>query len=194
MSSLPLTPQVLAAAYCNGIFPMDVDGQIEWFSPDPRAIIPLDAFHVPATLRQTCRQGRFEIHIDTAFEAVMRACGDREEGTWISEEIVDAYCRLHEMRLAHSVECWRGGELVGGLYGVALGGAFFGESIFSRQRDASKVALVILVERMRSRGFALLDIQFMTEHLARFGAVEIPRAEYLTRLEAALQMPATFVD
>jgi len=190
MDDLPLTPDVLVAAYASGIFPMDVDGEICWFSPDPRAIIPLEGFHASKTLMQTYRQGRFEIRIDTAFKPVIRGCADRGDGTWISEEIVGAYVQLHREGLAHSVEAWRGGELAGGLYGVALGGAFFGESMFSRQRDASKVALVALVERLRAGGFVLLDIQFMTGHLARFGAVEIPRADYLRRLEAALEVDA----
>lgn len=194
MKSLPLTPDVLVAAYSNGIFPMDVDGTIQWFSPDPRAIIDLDEFHVSKTLAQRCRQGRFEIRIDTRFEEVMRGCADRPEGTWISEEIVGAYVRLHRLGLAHSVESWQAGELAGGLYGVALGGAFFGESMFSRRADASKVALVALVERMRERGFMLLDVQFMTGHLARFGAREIPREEYLERLETALGIETSLVD
>lgn len=206
MKKLPLTPQVLVAAYVNGIFPMDVEGEIQWFSPDPRAIIPLDGFHASKTCMQTCRSGRFEIRIDTAFEEVMRGCADRPEGTWISEEIIRGYCRLHELGLAHSVESWRAldrlsgvgqgqaGELAGGLYGVAIRGAFFGESMFSCQRDASKVAMVALVERMRSRRFTLLDVQFLTPHLQRFGAVEIPRGEYLERLEAALAIKTSFVD
>ncbi|HPD30415.1 MAG TPA: leucyl/phenylalanyl-tRNA--protein transferase [Phycisphaerae bacterium] len=206
MKTLPLTPQVLVAAYASGIFPMDVEGRIQWFSPDPRAVIPLDGFHASKTCMQTWRSGRFEIRVNTAFEEVMRGCADRREGTWISEQIVEAYCRLHELGLAHSVESWRAidqpagssqgsaGELAGGLYGVAIGGAFFGESMFSRQRDASKVALVALVERMRSRGFALLDVQFLTPHLQRFGAVEIPRREYLERLKDALKIRASFVD
>lgn len=194
MEELPLTPEVLVAAYASGIFPMDVDGELCWFSPDPRTIIPLDSFHASKTLMQTYRQGRFEMRIDTAFEAVMRGCGHRDEGTWISEEIVEAYCQLHELGAAHSVETWRNGELAGGLYGVALGGAFFGESMFSRQRDASKVALVALVQRMRERGFTLLDVQFTTEHLARFGAIEIPREEYLQKLAQALRVQARFDD
>lgn len=194
MKRLSLTPQVLVAAYMNGIFPMDVEGEIEWFSPDPRAIIPLDGFHASKTCLQTCRSGRFEIRIDTAFAEVVHGCADRQEGTWISPEIVRGYCRLHKLGLAHSVECWRAGELAGGLYGVAIGGAFFGESMFSRQRDASKVALVALVERMRSRGFILLDVQFVTPHLRRFGAVEIPRDEYLRRLRGALAIEAAFAD
>ncbi len=194
MDELPLTPPVLVSAYANGVFPMAVEGEIEWFSPDPRAIIPLDEFHASKTLMQTYRQGRFEIRLNTAFEAVMRACADRLEGTWISEEIIAAYVRLHELGLAHSVEAWREGELAGGLYGVALGGAFFGESMFSRQRDASKIALVALVERLQARSFSLLDVQFLTSHLERFGAVEIPRDEYLDRLEEAAQQEVRFVD
>lgn len=194
MGSLPLTPEVLVAAYAQGIFPMDVDGQIQWFSPDPRAILPLDAFHVPDTLRRLCNQGKFEIRINERFREVMECCAARREGTWISAEIVAAYTRLHELRLAHSVEAYRDGELAGGLYGVALGGAFFGESMFHRRRDASKVALVHLVRRLRDRRYRLLDVQFTTPHLERFGAVEIPRAEYLRRLAAALNTDCRFCD
>lgn len=196
MKSLPLTSDVLVAAYMQGIFPMDLDGTIHWFSPDPRAIIELDELKVSRSLRQVCRSGRYEVRIDTRFAEVIRACADREDedGTWISEEIIEAYTRLHHSGLAHSVESWHEGELAGGLYGVAIGGAFFGESMFHWRRDASKVALVALVERMRDRGFGLLDIQFMTEHLAQFGAVEIPRSDYLTRLQAALQAETSFVD
>ncbi len=194
MQSPPLTPEILVAAYRQGIFPMDVEGRLCWFSPDPRAILPLDGFHVSKTLRQLCRQGRFEIRINHGFRAVMEGCADREEGTWISPEIIEAYVVLHERGLAHSVEAWYEGELAGGLYGVALGGAFFGESMFHRRRDASKVALVHLVERLRERGYRLLDVQFTTPHLARFGAIEIPRTAYLRRLRAALAMECRFVD
>jgi leucyl/phenylalanyl-tRNA--protein transferase len=194
MENLPLTPDILLKAYINGVFPMDVDGSVQWFSPDPRAIIPLDRFHASKTTLQTYRNGRFEIRVDTAFEPVMRECGRRAEGTWISEEIIAAYCRLHELGYAHSVEAWDEDTLAGGLYGVAVGGAFFGESMFHRKRDASKVALVALVERMRSRGFALLDTQFITPHLARFGALEIPRDAYLRRLWAAVQIETSLVD
>lgn len=194
MDDLPLTPEVLVSAYATGIFPMNVEGRIRWFSPDPRAVIPLETFHASKSLLQTCRGRRFEVRIDQAFESVMRACADREEGTWICEEIIAAYVRLHDLGLAHSVETWCDGELAGGLYGVALGGAFFGESMFSRRRDASKVALVALVERMRARGYRLLDIQYLTDHLVRFGAVEIPADEYLRRLQAAIRLPARFVD
>ena len=182
---------VLIAAYAQGIFPMslgeDQAGEIGWFSPDPRGIIPLDTFAVPRRLARVIRQQRFEVRFDTAFEAVMRACAaDREEGTWISEEIIESYVALHERRLAHSVEAWRDGTLVGGLYGVHLGSAFFGESMFHHETDASKVALVALVERLRERRFTLLDTQWITPHLAQFGAIEIPKSDYLARLSAAL--------
>ena len=194
MSAVPLTPGILVTAYANGIFPMDVEGEIEWFSPDPRAIIDLDTFHVPRNLARRCRSGRFEIRVNTAFGAVMRACADRPEGTWISEDIVTGYTRLHELGLAHSVESWHQGQLAGGLYGVALGGAFFGESMFHRVTDASKVALVALVERLRSRGYLLLDVQFTTPHLRQFTVAEIPRSDYLVRLQAALALDCRFVD
>jgi leucyl/phenylalanyl-tRNA--protein transferase len=191
--------ELLVSAYASGWFPMAVDrGEIRWFSPDPRGIIPLDAFHVPARLARAVRRGAFRIGIDTAFEAVIRACAEAERGrddpgTWISEEIIESYVALHRRGLAHSVESWHGDRLAGGLYGVALRGAFFGESMFHRETDASKVALVALVERLRSRGYLLLDTQWATEHLEQFGAVEIPRKEYLKRLEAALSVEATFV-
>jgi len=171
---------------------MDVDGQIEWFSPDPRAVIPLEGFRTSRNLARLCRRGFFDVRINTAFLRVMRCCADRAEGTWISEEIVEAYCELHRLGLAHSVEAWKGDNLAGGLYGVALGGAFFGESMFHRLRDASKVALAGLVERLRTRGYVLLDVQFMTEHLRRAGAVEIPRREYLRRLTGALGLARRF--
>ncbi|HUW81707.1 MAG TPA: leucyl/phenylalanyl-tRNA--protein transferase [Phycisphaerae bacterium] len=190
-----LAPHLLLEAYRLGIFPMaDEDGQIRWFSPDPRAIIELDRFHVPRTLRQVYRQHRFDVRVDTAFERVIRACADRPEPTWISPEIIQAYTRLHRLGHAHSVESWQGGCLVGGLYGVALGGAFFGESMFHRVTDASKVGLVVLVERLTQRGFCLLDVQFHTPHLARFGVQEIPRAEYLRRLQRAVLKTCRFVD
>lgn len=194
MRSLPLTPEVLLSAYMQGAFPMDVQGQIQWFSPDPRAIIELDGFRASRTLRQLVRSRKFETRIDTEFEAVMRACADRPDGTWISEEIITAYCDLHRLGFAHSVESWRDNQLAGGLYGVSIGGAFFGESMFHRQTDASKVALVALVERMRSRDFTLLDIQFLTEHLERFGAVEIPRRTYLRRLRQAIALDTSLPD
>lgn len=190
---------LLLSAYASGWFPMAVDGgEIRWFSPDPRGIIPLDAFHVPSRLARVIRTGRFRIAIDTAFEAVIRACAAAERdyddpGTWISDEIVESYVALHARGFAHSVEAWAGDRLVGGLYGVALAGAFFGESMFHRETDASKVALVSLVERLRACGYVLLDTQWVTGHLEQFGAVEIPRAEYLERLAAALKVrPAPF--
>ncbi|MCB9853116.1 MAG: leucyl/phenylalanyl-tRNA--protein transferase [Phycisphaerales bacterium] len=189
-----LTPELLISAYAQGIFPMGMHGRIAWYSPDPRGILPLDAFYVSKSLAQTARSGRFEIRIDTRFRDVMEACADRPDGTWITPAIVDAYEHLHELGLAHSVEAWKDDQLAGGLYGVALGGAFFGESMFHRQRDASKVALVALVERMREHGFSLLDIQFITPHLERFGAVEIRRDDYLDRLAVAIRQECQFGD
>jgi leucyl/phenylalanyl-tRNA--protein transferase len=169
-------------------------GEIRWYSPDPRGIIPLDTFHASKRLARLVRQGRFEVRIDTAFEDVIRACAEREDedGSWIDAEIAESYVALHADGLAHSVETWQDGMLVGGLYGVALGGAFFGESMFHRVTDASKVALVALVERLRARGFRLLDTQWVTEHLTQFGAVEIPRRRYLRLLDEALRIDITF--
>ena len=164
-----------------------------WYAPDPRALLPLDRFHVPDTLAKLVRHNRFEVAPDRAFERVMRACAAPRAGrmdTWISEEIIEVYTALHRLGYAHSVECWREGVLRGGLYGVALGGAFFGESMFHEERDASKVALVHLVDRLRAGGFQLLDVQFSTPHLARFGVVEISRREYERRLRKALSAPA----
>ena len=190
-----LQPEFLLSAYASGIFPMaDENGDIYWYSPDPRVIIDLDAFHVPRSLRQVRKRGVFDLVVDQEFAAVVAACADRREGTWISSDIIEAYCRLHDLGFAHSVEARREGGLAGGLYGVALGGAFFGESMFHRESDASKLALVHLVEHMRQRGFVLLDVQFMTEHLRRFGAREIRREEYLHRLSQALALSCTFVD
>lgn len=190
-----LPVDTLLSAYANGWFPMAMDsGEIRWFSPDPRGIIPLDAFHVPRRLERTVRQQVFEIRIDTAFRQVMEHCRAREDadGNWINDEIIDSYTALHDVGFAHSVEAWREETLVGGLYGVALKGAFFGESMFHRVADASKVALVALVERLRSRGYTLLDTQWVTPHLEQFGAVEIPRRRYLRMLDAALQIDSTF--
>ena len=189
---------LLLAAYASGWFPMaDDEGEISWYSPDPRGIIPLEAFHAPARLRRQVRQGVFRIEIDTAFEEVIRACAESERepgdsGTWISDEIIDSYCALHELGYAHSVEAWSGNELAGGLYGVALGGAFFGESMFHRQTNASKVALVALVDRLRARSFGLLDTQWVTEHLQQFGATEIPRPDYLKVLNRSVQLKTSF--
>lgn len=190
--------ELLLAAYASGWFPMaDEEGVISWYSPDPRGILPLDTFHVPARLQRVVRKRTMEVEIDTAFEEVMRACAEAERepedsGTWISEEIIESYCALHEQGYAHSVEVRQDGALVGGLYGVALGGAFFGESMFHRVTDASKVALVALVTRLRARGFTLLDTQWVTAHLQQFGAIEIPRPEYLKRLDDSLKHDVSF--
>ena len=188
-----IDPELLLRAYALGWFPMGTGrrGRIEWFSPDPRGILPLGIFHAPARLKRVVRQARFEIRVNTAFEAVMRACSAREE-TWITEDILSSYVALHRLGFAHSVETWQDDNLVGGLYGVAIGGAFFGESMFHTATDASKVALVALVERLRSRGFALLDTQWVTPHLIQFGATEVPRTEYLERLTAALSLECRF--
>jgi leucyl/phenylalanyl-tRNA--protein transferase len=188
---------LLVSAYASGWFPMAVEpGEIRWYSPDPRGIIPLDGFHVPSRLARVVRSGRFEIAINRDFDGVIRACAEAERedeaGTWIDDEIMASYCALHRSGLAHSVEAWEGGRLAGGLYGVALGGAFFGESMFHRVTDASKVALVALVDRLRARGHRLLDIQWVTAHLARFGAIEIPRRRYLKLLEEALSIDVEF--
>jgi leucyl/phenylalanyl-tRNA--protein transferase len=187
---------LLVSAYASGWFPMAVEpGEIRWYSPDPRGIIPLDTFHAPRRLTRIVRQGRFDVRVNTDFAAVIRACAERrdEEGRWIDDEILNSYCALHARGLAHSVETWQDGALVGGLYGVALGGAFFGESMFHRTTDASKVAMVALVDRLRERGYALLDTQWVTDHLTQFGAVEIPRRRYLRLLESALRVEARFV-
>jgi leucyl/phenylalanyl-tRNA--protein transferase len=190
---------LLLNAYSQGIFPMaDDDGSIYWYDPDPRAILPLDDFHVPRSLARRIRKGGFEMRFDTAFTEVMLACAepvsdraDRDK-TWINDEFIEIYSQLHHLDFAHSVETWIGDELVGGLYGVSLRGLFAGESMFSRATDSSKIALVYLVERLRQNGFCLLDIQFMTPHLKRFGAIEILRAEYQARLAQALTVDARF--
>jgi leucyl/phenylalanyl-tRNA--protein transferase len=193
-----LPVDLLVSAYASGWFPMAVGGgDIRWFSPDPRGIIPLDTFHVSSRLARVVRRGTFRIEINRDFPAVIRACAeaerdDEDAGTWIDQEIFDSYCAMHQAGYAHSVEAWRDGKLAGGLYGVALGGAFFGESMFHHVTDASKVALVALVERLRERGFTLLDTQWTTEHLEQFGAIDVPRAEYLRRLGEALRMDRTF--
>jgi leucyl/phenylalanyl-tRNA--protein transferase len=195
---IALTPALLLRAYAAGIFPMAEsaeDPEIFWVDPERRGILPLDDFHLPRRLRRTLRAEVFEVRCDTAFEAVVRACAepapDRPK-TWINERIVRLYTALHRQGFAHSVEAWHAGQLAGGLYGVALGGAYFGESMFSRATDASKVALAQLVARLRSGGYTLLDTQFVTEHLRQFGAVEISRAEYHQRLNAALARTAYF--
>ena len=186
-----IDPALVVRAYREGIFPMALeDGEIGWFSPDPRGIIPIETFHLPSRLARVVRQGTFTVSSDRAFGAVMRACAERPgEGTWISQDILEAYEALHRLGIAHSVETWRDDRLVGGLYGVHLGGAFFGESMFHRETDASKVALVALVDRLRRAGFTLLDTQWVTPHLRQFGATEISRADYLRQLKAALKRP-----
>jgi leucyl/phenylalanyl-tRNA--protein transferase len=193
-----ISSELLVSAYTSGWFPMAVDdGEIRWYSPDPRGIIPLESFRVPLRLGRVIRAGRFQIELNRAFETVIRACAetdrrDGDPGTWIDREIIDSYVELHRLGFAHSVEAWQDGRLVGGLYGVALGGAFFGESMFHRATNASKVALAALVEHLRARGFRLLDIQWVTPHLEQFGAVEIPRPAYLELLEEALAIEVEF--
>jgi leucyl/phenylalanyl-tRNA---protein transferase len=190
-----IDPQFLCTAYSNGYFPMadSKTGEISWYSPDPRTIFDLNEFHIPRSLNLTLKKKDFEICINRQFEEVMRACAEREE-TWISETIIQSYLQLHQLGLAHSVETWKNDRLVGGLYGVAIRGAFFGESMFSRLRDGSKIALVNLVARMKERGFTLLDTQYLTPHLEKFGAREIPRSEYLKRLEESLTITCSFTD
>lgn len=196
MSRLLLDSETLLSAYAQGAFPMtDRDGVTRWYSADPRGVIPLEdgAFRISRSLRRTIRRGVFEVRVDHAFEETMRACMlNRSEGTWISQDLVRAYVRLHREGFAHSVEAWHEGALAGGLYGVALGGAFFGESMFHRRSDASKVAMVALIQRLRERGFALLDAQARTQHLAQFGCAEISALQYLRRLRAALLLPCRF--
>jgi leucyl/phenylalanyl-tRNA--protein transferase len=193
MASVRLDPETLLAAYSQGVFPMaDPDGIIRWYSADPRGIIPLEQFHIPQTLRATVRSGKFELRINYDFPGTMRACMEARPSTWINETLIAAYTQLHELGFAHSVECWKDNQLAGGLYGVSLRGAFFGESMFHRVRDASKVALVHLVQRLRDRGYVLLDTQASTSHLRRFGCIEIPAEEYLVRLEQALRLDCQF--
>ncbi len=187
-----IEPEFLIKAYRMGIFPMALeDGEIAWFSPDPRGIIPLKDFHVPHGLKPCLRRSQFEVRVDTAFEQVIQGCADRRE-TWISPVIVESFVSLHALGYAHSVETWLDGELAGGLYGVSIGGAFFGESMFSRVSNASKVALVALVQRMREQGMTLLDTQWSNPHLDQFGCREIPRQEYMQLLKEALMFRGGF--
>lgn len=195
---LTLTPSLLIRAYAAGVFPMaeqrDSD-EVFWVEPRRRGILPLEGLHVPRSLAKTVRQDRFRVTVDTCFREVMKACAAPKPGreqTWINEGILDAYTALHERGFAHSVEAWQGGKLVGGLYGVSLGTAFFGESMFSRATDASKVALVHLAARLKIGGYTLLDTQFLTAHLAQFGTIEITRNEYRQRLRTALEAEADF--
>jgi leucyl/phenylalanyl-tRNA--protein transferase len=189
---------LLLRAYASGVFPMAEsasDPEVFWVRPETRGVIPLDAFHVPKSLRKVIRQNRFDIRVDFDFAGVIDACAEEREerqSTWINAPIREAYIKLFEQGHCHSVEAWREERLVGGLYGVKLGRVFFGESMFSRETDASKVCLAHLVERLRERGFVLLDTQFTTEHLKRFGAVDVPRGRYEKLLEEALKGNATF--
>jgi leucyl/phenylalanyl-tRNA--protein transferase len=188
-----IDPHLLLQGYRLGVFPMAMeDSSIEWFSPNPRAILPLEDFHVPHALRRVVRKKVFETKIDSAFAKVIGACAKREN-TWINGEIIESYTRLHELGHAHSVEAWKDGKLAGGLYGVAVGGAYFGESMFHRVTDASKIALVALVLHLRARKFALLDTQWLTPHLQQFGGIEISRNHYLRLLGRAVELPRKFV-
>ena len=195
---LQLTPEILVRAYAAGVFPMAEsadDPELFWVDPRRRGVLPLDAFHVARRLRRVVRGRIFEIRCDSAFEDVIRACSEASEkrpNTWINDEIVRLYAALFARGAAHSVECWRDDRLAGGLYGVSLGAVFFGESMFSRENDASKVALVHLVARLRLGGFRLLDTQFLTPHLARFGGIEISRTRYHRLLAEALSYRAVF--
>ena len=187
-----IPPDLLLEAYASGIFPMGMpDGEIRWYSPDPRGILPLEEFHTPHGLKRILRKRSWDVRIDTAFQEVMQACASREE-TWITEVIAESYTLLFESGHAHSVEVWQDDKLVGGLYGVSIGGAFFGESMFHRVTDASKVALWHLVEILKKGGFTLLDSQWTTPHLEQFGAREIPRSDYLEKLAVALTIKTTF--
>lgn len=194
----PLTPQFLLEAYASGYFPMADDAnssELFWLSPDMRGVMPLDGLHIPRSLAKTIRNHKFEIRYDSAFLQVMQACAEPTSirpQTWINEEIINIYSELFLMGLAHSVEIWDENKLVGGLYGVQLGAAFFGESMFSRKTDASKIAFVHLVKRLKFGGFKLLDTQFTTEHLENFGVVEIPKPQYLARLDHALNNIGNF--
>ncbi len=193
-----ITPDILLRAYARGLFPMAqerADPTLYWIDPDRRGIIPLDGFHVPRRLARTLRRQPFAVHVDRAFGDVVAACAapsPQRADTWINDEIMQLYRDLHAMGHAHSVECWHDGRLAGGLYGVSLGGAFFGESMFSAASDASKIALGHLVDILRGGGYRLLDTQFLTDHLKRFGAVEISKPAYMEILEAALAVTAHF--
>lgn len=190
---------MLLRAYAFGVFPMAEardDPELFWIDPEHRGILPLDNFHLPRRLKRTIKAEPFEVRIDTSFRQVMMACaesGEAREGTWINDQIIALYSELFARGHAHSVECWQEGRLVGGLYGVSLGAAFFGESMFSRETDASKVALVYLVARLRFGGFKLLDTQFVTTHLQQFGTIEISRDAYRARLREAVVETADFM-
>lgn len=190
-----LEPELLLQAYRSGIFPWSSDPVVTWWSPDPRAIFDLETFKAHRSVRQSIRRAGWRFSVDERFREVMRACAAPSEarpGTWITDDFLAAYAKLHERGHAHSVEVWEGDELIGGLYGVTLGGFFGGESMFHRRTDASKAAVLHLVEHLRARGFTLLDAQVPTPHLAHLGAITIPRREYLRRLAAAIALPVTF--
>jgi leucyl/phenylalanyl-tRNA--protein transferase len=193
-----LSPDLVLRAYACGIFPMAESrarGNIFWVDPEVRGVLPLDAFHVSKSLARTVRRGAFDITRDAAFGSVIRACAEAAPGrpeTWINDDIIDVYCELHRLGFAHSVEVWLRGKLAGGIYGVALGGAFFGESMFSATTDGSKVALVHLAARLKAGGFCLFDVQFVTDHLKQFGVVEVPARHFLERLDEALAVRADF--
>jgi leucyl/phenylalanyl-tRNA---protein transferase len=193
-----LTPDLLLCAYASGLFPMANDRHdptIHWIDPRRRGVLPLERFHQPRSLRKAVRRGQFEIRVDSAFDQVIEACAEvrpERPRTWLNDELIALYGALHRRGYAHSIESWAGGQLVGGLYGVSLGAAFFGESMFTRTRDASKVALAALVERLRAGGYRLLDTQFVTEHLRQFGAIEMTREQYHRELRRALATPAVF--
>lgn len=194
MSEYRLNPKTLISAYANGYFPMpdpEDETEILWFNPDPRAILPLEGFHCSRSLAKVLRRNEFQFSIDGDFAGVVRGCADRKE-TWITEEFFSAYFRLHQLGVAHSIEVFRDGGLVGGVYGVSLRGAFFAESMFHRYTNASKAALFFLVQHLKERGFSLLEVQFVTPHLKSLGAVEIPRDHYLQRLSEALSKSTTF--
>jgi len=188
-----INPEFLLQAYRIGIFPMAMEqGEIGWFSPDPRGVIPLESFHQTKSLRRVVASKKFEIRINSAFSEVIDGCAERDE-TWIDETVRESYVTLNANGYAHSVETWYEGELAGGLYGVAIGGAFFGESMFSRKTDASKVALVALVEHLNKRKFMLLDTQWTTPHLRKFGAVDIPKSDYIKKLNQAIKLEISFI-
>ena len=193
-----LTPQIVLDAYSKGLFPMAEnrrDKQLFWIDPEVRGILPLDNFHIPRSLKKKIRNNPFEVRFDHNFAAVIRACAQlkpKRRESWINDEIIELYTKLFCMRHAHSVECWQEEKLVGGLYGISIGGAFFGESMFSSERDSSKIALVHLVARLNLAGFTLLDTQFITDHLKQFGAIEISRVEYHKILNVALNLNVGF--
>ena len=191
--------ELLINAYAQGAFPMAEpdSGDIYWYCPDPRAILPLDGLHISRSLAKHIRRGEFEIRFDTAFRTVIQECAKpraADNPTWIDQKIIDAYCQLHDMGLAHSVEAWQDEQLVGGVYGVSLNGLFAGESMFSRKSNASKICLVHLVKHLNQRGYQLLDVQFQNPHIAQFGVIEIPREQYFKQLEVALQTKVKWAD